>query len=385
MIDALSNEELLGAIRALIKKSGCIEADLLVHLGELDERSLYLAQSFSSMFVYCVEGLGFSEDATYNRIGVARAGRRWPALIEAVRSGKIHLAGMRLLVPHLTEENHGDLLAQAAGKSKRQIDQMIARLFPKPPVPATIRKVPSLPSPALSMLPRVALCVPPELELSMPAGHTPPSFARRVQPQPAIRPLAEDAYKIQFTASRAFREKLKQTQELLRHRIPDGDLAAVFEAALDLLIHQVKKERFAVGRKARPAPQTGPVAPKVEGHRPTRHIPDQSSAPFTNAMAGAAPSLTKTAADAARLARSSSTTSMASRVRKSIPLNESGSSAVRTTSMLRSSCMDAPSCSARGSRYRYQRDWTVPMIQLVPGRVLSAGSFKQDPQKDRAL
>ncbi len=281
MIDSLSNEELLAAIRALVKKSGCLEADLLVHLGELDERKLFLARSFSSMFAYCVEELGFSEDATYNRIVVARAGRRFPALIEAVRSGKIHLAGVRLLVPHLTDQNHGDLLARAAGKSKRKIEEMIAMLFPKPPVTATIRKLPRRSEIALSLPHRVALwvptevapCLPPELELPRPAAHTAPPLPPRVQLRPAIQPLAEDAYKIQFTASSAFREKLKQTQDLLRHRIPDGDLAAVLEVALDLLIQKVKKERFAVGRKTT-APPTSPFAPDVEGHRPTRHIPD---------------------------------------------------------------------------------------------------------------
>ncbi len=192
MIESISNEDLLAAIRALVKKSGCIEADLLVHLGELDERKLFLSRSFSSMFRYCVDELGFSEDATYNRIVVARGARRFPALIEVVRSGRIHLAGVRLLVPHLTEENHGDLLARAAGKSKRKIEEMIAMLSPKPPVPATIRKLPSsaalaltLPhEAALSVPTEVALCLP-ELELSRPAAHTalPPltSLPRRVQ------------------------------------------------------------------------------------------------------------------------------------------------------------------------------------------------------------
>ena len=66
------------------------------------------------MFAFCCDELGFSEDAAYSRILVARAGRRLPAVIEALRSGEIHLAGLRLLVPHLTSENHRQVLAQAA-------------------------------------------------------------------------------------------------------------------------------------------------------------------------------------------------------------------------------------------------------------------------------
>jgi len=52
--------------------------------------------------------------------------------------------------------------------------------------------------------------------------------------------FSEDTFKFQFTASRACRDKLRQAQDLLRHRIPDGDLATIFEKALDLLIEQVK-------------------------------------------------------------------------------------------------------------------------------------------------
>src|SRR5882672_4422336 len=88
------------------------------------------------------------------------------------------------------------------------------------------------------------------------------SLSRRA----VVAPLTEETYKVQFTASRAFRDKLRQAQDLLRHRVPDGDLAAILERALDVLIDDVKKERFAVGRKARQAPK--------EEVGSSRHIPD---------------------------------------------------------------------------------------------------------------
>jgi hypothetical protein len=64
-------------------------------------------------------------------------------------------------------------------------------------------------------------------------------------------PLAAQTYKVQFTAGRSFRDKVCQAQDLMRHRVPDGNLETIFEAALDLLIDQVQKERFALGRKPR--------------------------------------------------------------------------------------------------------------------------------------
>ncbi len=82
-----------------MQRSRGLEADLLVHLGEIDERKLYLDWAFSSMFAFCVGELGFSEDAAYNRINLARAARRMPLILEALRSGQVHLAGLRLLGP----------------------------------------------------------------------------------------------------------------------------------------------------------------------------------------------------------------------------------------------------------------------------------------------
>src|SRR3954467_7352159 len=144
-LQSLSSSDLLSATRALVRKSHALEADLLVHLAEVDERKLYLECSHPSMFAFCVVELGFSDDAAYNRIMVARVGRRLPAVIEAARSGDVHLAGLRLLAPHLTLENHRAVLAEATGKSKRDIELIVARLAPLPPVPATIRRLPESP------------------------------------------------------------------------------------------------------------------------------------------------------------------------------------------------------------------------------------------------
>ncbi len=96
VVESLSASDLLSATRELVQKSCDVEAELLVHLGEIDERKLYLDCAFPSMFTFCVGELGFSEGAAYNRIMVARAARRMPVIAEALRTGQVHLAGLRL-------------------------------------------------------------------------------------------------------------------------------------------------------------------------------------------------------------------------------------------------------------------------------------------------
>jgi hypothetical protein len=84
------------------------------------------------MFVYCVERLNFSEDAAATRIRVARAARQFPLMLRYFESGKIHLTGMRLLCPHLTEDNHRELLKRASHRSKKQVEELcVVELAPR--------------------------------------------------------------------------------------------------------------------------------------------------------------------------------------------------------------------------------------------------------------
>ena len=254
VLGSLSDSDLLARTRELVEDSCRTEADLLLHLGEIDERKLYLERSFASMFAFCLGELRFSEGATYNRILVARAARQIPAIIDAMRFGKVHLAGFRLLAPHLTAENHREVLAQAAGKSKREIEELVARLSPQPPVAPSVRKLPARPQ------------APAPLALALSPAARPVS--KHEDHRPSVAPLGEDTYKVQFTADRPFQEKLRRAQDLFRHRIPDGDLTSIFDRALDVLIEQVEKERFATGRKPRPDSLPPP------DETSSRHIPD---------------------------------------------------------------------------------------------------------------
>jgi len=246
-IVSLGNEELLASTREILRRGCVVEADLLFHLAEIEARSLHLKMACSSMFTFCVTELGFSEDQAYSRIAVAHAGKRFPAVIELLRSGKVHLTGLRLLGPHLTEQNHREVLAQASGKSKRQIEELVAKLAPQPPVPTVIRKLPR----------------PAQMPLDQAAS---PALPRRAE-RPTVAPLSVDTFKVQFTASRAFRDKLQQAQRLLRHRVPSGDVGQILEKAVDLLIEKVTKERFGVGRKPRKESVSG------DGPAKSRHVP----------------------------------------------------------------------------------------------------------------
>jgi hypothetical protein len=85
--------------------------------------------------------LRLSEHEAYNRIEAARAVQRFPLILERLAAGCLNLTAVRLLAPHLTDANVAVLIAEAEGKGKRGVEEVMARHFPKPDVPDSIRKV----------------------------------------------------------------------------------------------------------------------------------------------------------------------------------------------------------------------------------------------------
>ena len=139
---AISDDELLRRLSGLVQESRRIESELVAHISEVDERRLYAREAFPSMFAYCTQKLNLSEHEAYLRITVGRASRKHPDLLRMLGEGRLHLSGIAKLVPHLTDSNREDVLAQATDKSKREIEEMVVELAPKPDVPERIRKLP---------------------------------------------------------------------------------------------------------------------------------------------------------------------------------------------------------------------------------------------------
>jgi len=59
IVESLSSSDLRSATRDVVRRSHGLEVELLILLGEIDERKLYLDWTFSSMFDFCVGELGF--------------------------------------------------------------------------------------------------------------------------------------------------------------------------------------------------------------------------------------------------------------------------------------------------------------------------------------
>lgn len=173
---------------------------------------------------------------------------------------------MRLLAPHLTPENHTALLASARHKTKREVGGLVAALAPKPDTPTVVRKLPVRPgatmppcAPEPGPLPAepaaAALAVPAEVRYEVPATPTAPV---------RVATLGPDRYRIQVTVSQVTHDKFRRVQALLRHAVPSGDAAEIFDRALTLLVDYLERRRCA--ETPRPKMGKAPV-------RRSRHVP----------------------------------------------------------------------------------------------------------------
>jgi hypothetical protein len=89
-----------------------------------------------------------------------------------------------------------------------------------------------------------------------------------------VTPGGEDAaprYRVQFTMSREMHDTFRRVQELMRHRLPDGDPAVIFERALTLLLDHLEKQKLAAA--AKPRNDDGNAEPTTGRSGRTRYVP----------------------------------------------------------------------------------------------------------------
>ena len=255
ILENLSDTVLLRNLVALIVQDRRTTASLLAHIAEVDSRKLYAPAGHSSMHAYCVEGLGLSEDAAYKRIQAARAARQFPAVLDAIAMGRLHLSGACLLAPCLTRENAEELLAESAGRRKSEIEDMLARRFPPPCVRSMVQRLASS---------RVAQLAPGQVgwvEAALDGANSDELAPGQVEvgEKPTLTPSGQ--FLVQVVVDSGTRDKIRRAQELLSHSIPSGDVAQVIDRALDALITALEKRRIGVGSK------------RIAASRSGRHIP----------------------------------------------------------------------------------------------------------------
>jgi 5-methylcytosine-specific restriction endonuclease McrA len=70
--------------------------------------------------------------------------------------------------------------------------------------------------------------------------------------RPIVAPIAPRRYLLKVTVGQDTHDKLNRARALLRHTVPDGDLATILDRALTLLLREAERTKWASTRRPRP-------------------------------------------------------------------------------------------------------------------------------------
>jgi 5-methylcytosine-specific restriction endonuclease McrA len=253
----LPDEVLLRDLPQLVGRDRAALAEILAHIAEFDARRLYVPAAYPSMVTYCMGELRLSEDAALKRIRVARMSRDLPEVLEAIEAGRLSLSAALLLKPFLTRESFGELVAAAEGKSRRAIEQIVARLG-QPELEAQRTQVAPVPAASTEQSPPV---VPEPVTKVVPE----PPMATLLNETPILGPSVPPPIHLRVTLDQETQRLLRHAQDLLSHRIPSGNPAEVFRRALEALVRELRRRKYAVTER--------PREPRKRAASRTRHIP----------------------------------------------------------------------------------------------------------------
>jgi hypothetical protein len=289
----VSDDEVLARTRRLVGRSNLLLAELLAHLAEVETRGIHRTRACSSLYAYCIYELRFSEDEAFRRVAAARLVSRFPALLDALASGELHLTGLLMLGPHLTEANLTEVLARAKHRTKRELARLVRVLDPLPSVPARIEPLGPAPARAIPADPTwegfvQSFCPVRELSPgerprdwvgsandagagSVEANDTgaidvdeeptttditalarvdstvpdPVGAEHRAPESLAPESLAPERYKVQFTASAEYVRLVEEAKALLSHAAPRASLDEIHLRAMRAFVTLLRKQKYA--------------------------------------------------------------------------------------------------------------------------------------------
>jgi len=216
-IEHWSNDELLERIYSDVREARFLMVNTIAVLMEIDRRGLHLQMAFSTLYDFCHHQLRMSEDQAYRYSNAAKLAARFgDSLLDDLESGAHTLAGLALLKKHLASDDNAWLLDEARGQSKRAIERLLAKHFPK---------------------------------------HT--------RARDRVVHLSETQVQVTLTMSVEALEQLRYAAQMMSHSNPGHELGPVIERAAPLLVTQLERSRQAKPARAGSPKRVEPVEVEV--------------------------------------------------------------------------------------------------------------------------
>jgi hypothetical protein len=202
------------------------------------------------LFVYCTEQLKLANACAFLRTTAARLIRKYPAVGDYLRDGRMCLSTVVALRDVLTAANHEELLEQAAGKTEEQVKVMVAELSPKAAPAPMLRRL-AQPVVAPSRPEATASTSGPEVAAPQGSFSLAPSG-----PRTTVEPISKGVYVLRIAISQELKDDLERAKEIFSHVVRDGDLEKVLHECVRRAV--AEHERKSRGAVKKPRPQKAP-------------------------------------------------------------------------------------------------------------------------------
>ena len=305
-VSGLSDRHLVQRLKELTAVEHQLEVVVIDHLRELERRRLYLSQGFSSLFDYATSELGYSEAAAWRRIKAMRLCGEVEGARERMRDGSLTLNSAALLQnafdrqERKRKQSGGGRGARAGVRSPAAPNGSAPNADALPAGPSAPAQVgeraeephvaPVLDSSARQALVEEAAGKSTRQVENLLAGVDPELTA----PADRIRPLGAGRWEIKAVIDDECRRGLEQLKGLLSHVDPHMTLGQIVERAVREAVERHDPARPPRGRRAGSRAAAGTNETSV----PKDPSPPDGTAAHPNAApAGGATSPAKSPAD----------------------------------------------------------------------------------------
>ena len=292
----LSDDELLREMRFLAERARHNDLRLLAALVEFEHRRLEAKAKVRNLYDFCRYNLGFDENESYRRSKAAILLNGYPQAWTLLEKRRITLSALVVLSSVVKPENAEKWFAKAQGKTRRELEFLVAAAHPSPTVPDYVRTLPN-------RVMIVAAQLPPSVqaEASPASSSVAPSEAQRRtvidqalpeappdggglaaprsedgsgEPPQVVVPwgpieaasaerldggwqvlaaVSIDRVRIGFDAAAKVGSLIERARQVLRHKYPEGRLEDIVREALELLLEKRDPQRRLELKAARQA------------------------------------------------------------------------------------------------------------------------------------
>jgi hypothetical protein len=212
----LTNAQLVAALELFAQDERERMPWFLALLGEGDRRNSFVDEGYASTFDFCIRRLKLSEGETYRRIQAARAAVRRPELLSSMAHGDLSLSVVSKIAPHVHRKDAPEIISRAQGRSKREVEEILAPFAPEAAKRDRIRTV-SVEAPS-------------------------PGSAKS-----EIKAVVD----FSFHGTPELRDAIDRAKDLLSHKYPFGGMNEILsEVVLEFLDRHDPQTNLALGRLA---------------------------------------------------------------------------------------------------------------------------------------